>query len=277
MGISEKKVFQLYHDLVGVVGVMTDEQAGKLLKAILAYVNGQPPELDDPVVLVAFQPARQQLDRDHEAYLRILERNKENGKKGGRPKKTQQNPENPVGYLGTQANPSKPKKADTDTDTDTDKDITTKKEPSKKKTKLQILYEIPIPSSLGLDFIDTWKEWLDYLNESRKLPTTTTATKQLEKLERWGPSAAKVAIDKSISSGWKGLFEPTPQELASNSQPVAEIQATLAEPVGWKEAARRYPEETQQRIGDTWENVPEELKGYLIEDCNKHLTYGEEA
>lgn len=143
-----------------------------------------------------------------------------------------------------------------------------------KKTKLQILYEIPIPSSLGLDFIDTWKEWLDYLNESRKLPTTTTATKQLEKLERWGPSAAKVAIDKSISSGWKGLFEPTPQELANNLEPAAEIKATLAEPVGWQEAARKYPEDVQQRIfsnGDTWEDVPNELKAYLIEDT-KPLT-----
>lgn len=44
MSINGKKAFQLYHDMAGVVGVMTDEQAGKLLKAILTYVNGNEPE-----------------------------------------------------------------------------------------------------------------------------------------------------------------------------------------------------------------------------------------
>ena len=98
--------------MAGVVGVMTDEQAGKLLKAILTYVNGSDPEFDDPVAMVAFQPVRMQLERDHQSYVNTVIRNRENGRKGGRPKKTQ---ENPVGYLG---NPNKPKKADTDTDTD---------------------------------------------------------------------------------------------------------------------------------------------------------------
>jgi len=116
MSINGKKVFQLYHDMAGVVGVMTDEQAGKLLKAILTYVNGSDPEFDDPVAMVAFQPIRMQLERDHQSYVNIVTRNRENGRKGGRPKKTQ---ENPVGYLG---NPNKPKKADTDTDKDKDKD-----------------------------------------------------------------------------------------------------------------------------------------------------------
>ena len=102
--------------MAGVVGVMTDEQAGKLLKAILTYVNGTDPEFDDPVAMVAFQPVRMQLERDHQSYVNTVIRNRENGRKGGRPKKTQ---ENPVGYLG---NPSKPKKADTDTDTDNDID-----------------------------------------------------------------------------------------------------------------------------------------------------------
>lgn len=267
MGISDKKVFQLYHDLVGVVGVVTDEQAGKLFKAILAYVNGQPPRLDDPVVLVAFQPIKQQLDRNHEAYLRILERNKENGKKGGRPKKTQENPENPVGYLGTQENPSEPKKADKDKD----KDIKIKKETSKKKTKLDILYELPLPESLGFGFSETWKQWLSYLNQARKLPTAMTATKQLEKLEQWGAAAATCAIEKSIECGWRGLFKPTPQELANLPQQDNEPQS-LPEPEGWREAALKYPQDVQQRIGDTWENVPEELKGYLIEDIAKLQT-----
>ena len=55
-----------------------------------------------------------QIKRDREKYDAICRRNAENGVKGGRPKKTQKNPNNPVGFLETQRNPEKPKKADND-------------------------------------------------------------------------------------------------------------------------------------------------------------------
>jgi len=59
-----------------------------------------PPQLKYVFVLI-----KKQMDRDLEKYNSICERNQLNGLKGGRPR----NPENPVGYLGTQNNPEKPK------------------------------------------------------------------------------------------------------------------------------------------------------------------------
>jgi hypothetical protein len=67
---------------------------------------------------IAFEPIKLQLKRDLKKYESIVDRNKKNGLKGGRPHKTQINPKNPVGYLETKENPKKPKKADTDNDTD---------------------------------------------------------------------------------------------------------------------------------------------------------------
>lgn len=61
------------------------------------------------------------------------------------------------------------------------------------------------------------------------------------------------------------LFDPSLELEELTKQVSALFQKTK----DWKEAALRYPEDTQQRIGDTWEDVPDELKGYLIEDCNK--------
>ena len=116
---ENKKSFILYRDIITTVEQLTDEQAGKLFKHILRYVNDLQPTLEDVLMRVAFEPIRQQLKRDLEAYNRVVTRNKVNGSKGGRPNK----PKKPNGL---NKNPNKPKKADNDNDTDNDTDINKK-------------------------------------------------------------------------------------------------------------------------------------------------------
>lgn len=115
--MENKKSFNLYCDIIHTVEKLSDEQSGKLFKHILRYVNDQTPITDDPLIDIVFEPIKQSLKRDLEKYLNIIERNKKNGSKGGRPKKNDNelnNPNNPVGFLETQNNPEKPKKADID-------------------------------------------------------------------------------------------------------------------------------------------------------------------
>lgn len=110
-----KKSFVLYCDLIEVVEDLSFEQRGQLLTTILEYVNDLKPDIEslpDKLVKVSFKHIRQDLKRDLEKWRNIVDRNRENGAKGGRPKL---NPENPVGYLG---NPKKPKKPDNDNDND---------------------------------------------------------------------------------------------------------------------------------------------------------------
>ena len=117
-----KKTFVLHTDLIEVVmgnnkhdveiPEMTDEEAGQLLKWMLQYVNDMHPIVPRNIVYaVAF--VKKQLDAELEAYKAQCQINSENGKKGGRPKKTEK----------TEVVFEKPKKADTDTDTETDNDI----------------------------------------------------------------------------------------------------------------------------------------------------------
>ena len=121
---ESKKSFVLYNDFEKVFEMLTDEEAGKLIKHLFAYVNNKDTELEDRLLKLTFEPIKLQLIRDNKKYEAICERNRNNGIKGGRPPK--KNPKNPVGYLGTQNNPEKPKKPDTDTDTDNDNDISIK-------------------------------------------------------------------------------------------------------------------------------------------------------
>lgn len=99
-----KKSFVLYCDIKHTVDHLTDDQAGKLFKHIIDYVNDKNPESSDIIITLAFEPIKQQLKRDLKKWVGYVEKQRDNGKKGGRPpliKETQK----------TQAFLDKPKKA----------------------------------------------------------------------------------------------------------------------------------------------------------------------
>ena len=114
---SKRKSFLVHIDSLDILDDLTDEQAGMLFKAIKAHQKGEDIELS-PIVKIAFSPFKNQFARDDEKYQKIVERNKNNGLKGGRPK-TQDNPKKPTGLIG---NPDNPSKADNKNDSDSDSD-----------------------------------------------------------------------------------------------------------------------------------------------------------
>lgn len=125
----QKKSFILHLDSLDVFDDLNNQEAGELIKTIIKYqrlkhdgITFDLSEIDNTLIRVTFKPFKAQFDRDYEKYLSIVERNKLNGKSGGRPKKTEtQN--NPVGKSGFFKNPKKP-----DNDNDNIKDNDNKKE-----------------------------------------------------------------------------------------------------------------------------------------------------
>jgi len=77
---KEKNGFVLYCDVIHTAEKLTDEQAGKLFKHILRYVNDQNPECDF-VTEIAFEPIKQTLKRDLVKYENKRAQNKENALK----------------------------------------------------------------------------------------------------------------------------------------------------------------------------------------------------
>lgn len=75
---KDKKSFLLYCDLIHTVNKLSDEQAGKLLKHILSYVNDQNPVANDVIIDLVFEPIKQQLKRDLKKYEGTCETNREN-------------------------------------------------------------------------------------------------------------------------------------------------------------------------------------------------------
>lgn len=91
------------------VNILSDTRAGKLFKLLFEYAENQ--EIDetqlDSATRLAFSAFKPGIDKGRKKYLSVVNRNRQNGKKGGRPKKTQNNPNNPMGNLETQNNPKK--------------------------------------------------------------------------------------------------------------------------------------------------------------------------
>ena len=107
-----KSSFIIHKDSLGILDGLDNEQAGKLFKAIRSYHDGEDIDLDDITKLIFF-PFKSQFERDQKKYESIVERNRINGLKGGRP--SDQN--KPTGLSG---NPEEPKKADSGSKNDND-------------------------------------------------------------------------------------------------------------------------------------------------------------
>ncbi len=129
--MTEKKSFQMYRSSRAAMDSLSDEDRGRLLRAIFAYEDGEEVELSGMLQTI-FLLMTERLDSDRERYSETCARNRTNGMKGGRPSKsgespkpegrkpesgeTEENPREPGGISG------KPRKPDTDMDMDMDMD-----------------------------------------------------------------------------------------------------------------------------------------------------------
>lgn len=105
-----KESFLLYKAFYEPIKYLTDEQMGRLFRAIYEYqINGSEPQADD-VINMAFMFFKNQFRLDNEKYSRLVEKQRDNGKKGGRPKKETLSDE-PKETQKSQAFPEEPTKA----------------------------------------------------------------------------------------------------------------------------------------------------------------------
>src|SRR3990172_6930193 len=69
---ENKTSFVLYSDSKSIIDLLTNEQAGLLLKTLFAYVNDENPKIDNSIALV-FEMIKLQLKRDLKKWERTKE------------------------------------------------------------------------------------------------------------------------------------------------------------------------------------------------------------
>jgi uncharacterized phage protein (TIGR02220 family) len=121
-----KKSILLYQDQKEVFDTLTDEQAGKLIKAIFQYQENGEFILADPLLKIIMIPIRQAIDRNSDKYDAVCKRNAENIAK-------RWNKDDTKNTSGINGIPNDTKNTNNDSDSDSDNDSDNKRDSNKNK------------------------------------------------------------------------------------------------------------------------------------------------
>lgn len=95
---EDKNSVLLYCDIINTVEELTDEEAGKLFKHYLRYINDLNPEPPDKITKLVFEPIKQNLKRDLKKWEKTVEGRSKAGKasaeKRNKPKQKETKPTN---------------------------------------------------------------------------------------------------------------------------------------------------------------------------------------
>lgn len=86
----EKKSFVMYADYQKHIARLSDGDAGKLMKAIFAYVNGSDEVQLSPAADMAFSFIKERIDHDTKKWNAICQKRSEAGKKSGESRRSKQ-------------------------------------------------------------------------------------------------------------------------------------------------------------------------------------------
>lgn len=198
-----KKSFLLHIDSLDILDELTDEQAGKLFKAIKAYQKQEIVELDS-FVRIAFSPFKNQFIRDNEKYDVTCKRRAEAGRKGGeaksakasKPKQELANASNCQQELANVADNKNKNKNKTNNKSEKEVNRTLVATAPKFNFKQELL-------DLGVNK-NTLDDWLTVRKRKKASNTKTSLTKILNQI-----SKANLTVDQGIefacSNDWKGF------------------------------------------------------------------------
>ena len=215
-----KESFVLFTKYYEYAELLTDEQAGILLKAIFKFeMDEEIPEMDT-VTKMAFLTIKNQLEITDEKYAQVKAARSEAGKLGGRPKKQTESKkkQKKANESKPKANESKEKHIDNeyvnvivnDNEIDIDTVNVSKETPtesiSEKKTSKK---ESPVyfPQDELLE-----KTFQDYITTRKQIKAPMTdraielAINKLTELSNGDNNKAVKILERSIMNGWKGLF-----------------------------------------------------------------------
>ena len=219
---------KVFGDSSATVDLLSDAEAGRLLKSLLHYINGGEDELLGQEKLV-FAMLKSQIGRDAARWAAFTDEQRETGKKGGRPPKANafsENPKNPILFAETQKSQEKEKDKEKDKEEDEDKDIKGAKAPSRaRKAAPDVL------SSLAPEVQAAFRDFVAMRVKMRKPMTDRAIALAVGKLlEVAGddPSAQVAAINRTIEHGWQTFYpddRPAQTARSGTIHPIKRVNA----------------------------------------------------
>jgi hypothetical protein len=234
-----RKSFLLYTSFYRPLQCLSDEQFGRLFRAVFQYQLGEDPEVASDIAM-AFEFIKAQFEIDGVKYQARVERNRENGRRGGAPKgnsnarkfedsecSDEENSETTETTENNPKQPKQPKQADDDDD-DVDDDVNNtqsvccdvkraRRRASSTNTSPHTDFpfffsemwkrNIPNPAYETQRFLDHYEvvEWT--LEGGAKLDTDA---KRLAKLRQWVPESTGKRFPEGFVTAWLKLAQRAP-------------------------------------------------------------------
>ena len=243
---DNKKSFILYFDLIHTVRKLPPDIAGKLFLTILQYVNDEDPVIDDFILDITFEPIKQQLIRDLKTWQDKKITLSENGKKGGRPRKANEDEEKQKKQLlfsesKKSLNVSVSASASASASVTGSANLSEIDNATKNTKQQNASHSAEIENPFGLAGKRMWEAWKDYKRDEHRKSYKSTKTEQqaiiqLFELSGGNPETASKIIQQSIGNQWQGLFE-LKNTNNGNQQPAKSLRESVKE-----EFKRRYPD-----------------------------------
>jgi len=211
---TDKKSFILYADQKGLFDKLPDEIAGKLIKHVFAYMDGDEPETDDLLIQIAFEPIKMQLKRDAQKWDAILEKRSFAGKVSAESRKKAKDAENHLKHVKSVAtNPThvdfvEHKSTHSTVTVNVNDNVTVTDNVNVKKNivKPPMAASEPLPKS---DLQIRFDEFLQMRKKLRK-PATDRAIELLKKeLSKLAPNNAALQmqiIEQSIANAYLDFY-----------------------------------------------------------------------
>lgn len=234
VAMSDKKSFVFYTEYREHLEMLPPEQIGELMLALIDYQEtGEVPDLPKGSALaMCFSFIKKRMDKDNIKYEEKCERNRSNGKKGGRPtnqtviSETEENPNKPNGFSEnqtviseTEKKPTEPRKADNEYDNEYDNDCdneeyihtpekicanahTKKAVKSHKKPDPVVYSDVP-------ELDEAIHEFIKFRKGMKKPMSDRAVTLMMNKLETLSHDKYEQVqiLNQSIMQGWTGVYE----------------------------------------------------------------------
>ena len=188
------KYLKVFTDFADAMEELGDAERGRLFTAMLKYAEtGAAPDFRGNERFI-WPVAKLQIDRMAAECEGRAKASRENGSKGGRPKKTQGNLKNPAGFSKTQKSQDK--------DNDKDKENI----PSGNNTPpTPPRGRVDVPESL----IENWNGFCEMRKKIKKPLTDRAAKMILNELERLAPGdnhTKGLILDQSVKRCWQDVY-----------------------------------------------------------------------
>lgn len=190
------KYLKVFTDFADAMVALGEAERGRLFTAMLKYAEtGAAPDFRGNERFI-WPVAKLQIDRMAAECEGRAKTSRENGSKGGRPKKTQGNPKNPAGFSKTQ------KSQDKDNDKDKDKENI----PSGNNTPpTPPRGRVDVPEAL----MENWNGFCEMRKKIKKPLTDRAAKMILNELERLAPGdnhTKGLILDQSVKRCWQDVY-----------------------------------------------------------------------